>query len=200
MCKKKTKKVKDPNKKSIFTQFKEFITKGNVLDLAVGVVIGGAFNAIVTAVSNVLLSLATWGVPGGINGLVTVLPALNPSQKGPFGQSFHADQFDECVKKLASEGSIYTNETAMNFINNNYIKYGSSYVYKNSAIINWGAIINAVISFLIIGLTLFIVVKVVKYIQAKRLAFHEMLKTKAAALAASNGDGKEKEETVEEVK
>ena len=46
--------TKDPQKKSnaitrFLGEFKEFISKGNVLDMAVGVVIGGAFTAIVTA-------------------------------------------------------------------------------------------------------------------------------------------------------
>ena len=41
--------AKDPNKKGFFGEFKEFITRGNVMDMAVGVIIGGAFTAIVTA-------------------------------------------------------------------------------------------------------------------------------------------------------
>ena len=35
--------------KGFFSEFKEFISRGNVMDLAVGVVIGGAFTAIVNA-------------------------------------------------------------------------------------------------------------------------------------------------------
>ena len=35
--------------KKFFTEFKDFIAKGNALDLAVGVIIGGAFGAIVNA-------------------------------------------------------------------------------------------------------------------------------------------------------
>jgi large conductance mechanosensitive channel len=35
--------------KKLFKEFKEFINKGSVLDLAVGVIIGGAFSAIVNA-------------------------------------------------------------------------------------------------------------------------------------------------------
>lgn len=38
--------------KKFFTEFKEFISKGNVLDLAVGVIIGGAFGGIVTALTD----------------------------------------------------------------------------------------------------------------------------------------------------
>ena len=36
----------------VFTEFKEFISKGNVIDLAVGVIIGAAFGKIVTALVN----------------------------------------------------------------------------------------------------------------------------------------------------
>ena len=38
--------------KKFFQDFKAFITKGNVLDLAVAVIVGGAFNAIVTSLVN----------------------------------------------------------------------------------------------------------------------------------------------------
>lgn len=38
--------------KKFFAEFKKFITRGNVLDLAVGVIIGGAFTAIVTSLTN----------------------------------------------------------------------------------------------------------------------------------------------------
>ncbi len=52
-------------KKGFFKEFKEFISRGNVLDLAIGVIIGGAFGKIVTSlVSDIitpLISLATGG-------------------------------------------------------------------------------------------------------------------------------------------
>lgn len=38
--------------KKFLAEFKEFISKGNVLDLAVGVIIGGAFSSIVTALTD----------------------------------------------------------------------------------------------------------------------------------------------------
>lgn len=44
------------NKKSIFKEFLEFINKGNALALAVGVIIGGAFNAIVTSINKSIIS------------------------------------------------------------------------------------------------------------------------------------------------
>jgi len=36
---------------SVVKEFREFVLRGNVIDLAVGVIIGGAFGAIVTALS-----------------------------------------------------------------------------------------------------------------------------------------------------
>lgn len=48
------------------SEFKEFISKGNVLDLAVGVIIGGAFGKIVTSLTDdilmPMLSLLTGGL------------------------------------------------------------------------------------------------------------------------------------------
>lgn len=38
--------------KKLFSEFKAFISKGNVLDLAVGVIIGSAFGSIVTALTD----------------------------------------------------------------------------------------------------------------------------------------------------
>ena len=52
--------------KKFWSEFKAFISKGNVLDLAVGVVVGGAFGKITTSLVNdiimPLISLATGGV------------------------------------------------------------------------------------------------------------------------------------------
>ena len=44
--------------KNFFSEFKEFINKGSVMDMAVGVIIGGAFGKIVTSlVDNVIMPL-----------------------------------------------------------------------------------------------------------------------------------------------
>lgn len=45
-------------KKSMFTEFKEFISQGNVLDLAVAVILGAAFSAIIKSlVEGILMPL-----------------------------------------------------------------------------------------------------------------------------------------------
>jgi len=48
-------------------EFKEFITKGNVLDLAVAVIIGGAFGKIVASLVNDLVMPVIGLILGGIN-------------------------------------------------------------------------------------------------------------------------------------
>jgi large conductance mechanosensitive channel len=54
--------------KKFIQEFKEFALKGNVMDMAVGVIIGGAFTAIVTALTsdiiNPLITLLSGGVAG----------------------------------------------------------------------------------------------------------------------------------------
>lgn len=47
--------------KKFFKEFLTFIKRGNVLDMAVGVIVGSAFTAIVTALSNgILKPLINW--------------------------------------------------------------------------------------------------------------------------------------------
>ena len=48
-------------------EFKKFISRGNVMDLAVGVIIGGAFQKIVTSLVNDLIMPIIGLVTGGIN-------------------------------------------------------------------------------------------------------------------------------------
>ena len=49
------------------TEFKEFITRGNVMDLSVGVIVGGAFSSIVTSLVNNILMPIIGIFLGGIN-------------------------------------------------------------------------------------------------------------------------------------
>ncbi len=62
--KKKIKERKEQMKKnraSFLADFKKFITRGNVLDMAVGVIVGGAFTAIINALSNnILKPIINW--------------------------------------------------------------------------------------------------------------------------------------------
>lgn len=51
----------------MFKEFREFAVKGNVVDLAVGVVIGGAFGKIVTSMVNDIIMPILGAITGGIN-------------------------------------------------------------------------------------------------------------------------------------
>jgi large conductance mechanosensitive channel len=66
-------------------EFKEFIARGNVVDLAVGVIIGAAFGKIVTSlVDDVVMppiGLATGGID--FSQMKVVLKAANPAAKAP---------------------------------------------------------------------------------------------------------------------
>lgn len=61
--------LKKLNEKStgFFNEFKKFISRGNVMDLAVGVIVGSAFTSIVTSLSNNLLLPLIGVVIGGLN-------------------------------------------------------------------------------------------------------------------------------------
>ena len=167
--------------KKFFKDFKAFISRGNILDMAVGVVIGSAFGAIVTALVNILLSICLWAVPGGIKGLVTVLYPMTDAQKGleGVGQSFQAGQFDEFALKVGQNAGITETGDAMLYgqgvLNSKYTLHGTKFTYNGASVIDWGTFINAILSFIIIALVLFIIVKVAMASAKKR----EALKAKA---------------------
>lgn len=51
--------------KRFFNELKEFINRGNVMDLAVAVIIGGAFTAIVTSLTNDIVNPLITAITGG---------------------------------------------------------------------------------------------------------------------------------------
>ena len=116
---------KDPNKKGFFAEFKEFITRGNVIDMAVGVIIGGAFTAIVTALTSGILQPI-------INYLIGLIMG---------------DASLEAARTVLGN-PVYTvndlNEKVIDWAKTNYIDWGTFI----SAIINF--LLVAIILFLII--------------------------------------------------
>ena len=128
--------------KKFFAEFKTFITRGNVLDMAVGVIVGGAFTAIVNGLSNFILKpLINWLLAmilgkGGLEGTITMLsPAYS----------------------LAEDGSILLDETGKKVID-----------LANSIYIDWGSFINAIINFLLIAFTLFVIVRIINNVAKAR--------------------------------
>ena len=128
--------------RSFFKEFKEFIKKGNVLDLAVAVIIGGAFSAIVTALTNkVIMPLVSWvlamcGGKEGFEGAITILSRV-----------------EDAEGNLDLTQSIY---------------------------IDWGAFISAILNFLIIALTVFIIVKTFNASKRRMNEVHSKVKSSNA--------------------
>jgi large conductance mechanosensitive channel len=69
---------------ALMTEFKEFISRGNVLDLAVGVIIGAAFGKIVTSLTEDLIMPVIGLATGGINfaNKFIILGAVPTTYKG----------------------------------------------------------------------------------------------------------------------
>ena len=111
--------------KKFFEEFKKFITRGNVLDMAVGVIVGGAFTAIVNGLSNfVLKPLINW-----------VLALI-------LGADTLSELFTFLTKATVVDEA--TGETVVDLANSIYIDWGSLI----NAIINF--IITAFVLFLIV--------------------------------------------------
>ena len=70
---------------SFGSEFREFIARGNVVDLAVGVVIGGAFGKIVTSLVDQVIMPPIGLATGGVDfaQMKLVLKAADPATKHP---------------------------------------------------------------------------------------------------------------------
>lgn len=105
--------------KKFFADFKKFISRGNIIDMAVGVIVGNAFSAIVKALTDkIIMPLINWLLSGS-GGLESAYTVLKP---------------------------VYDANNALDLTKSIYI--------------DWGAFITAILNFLIIAFTLFIILKV----------------------------------------
>ena len=154
MCKK-----KDPNKKGFFGEFKEFITRGNVLDMAVGVIIGGAFTAIVTALT------------GGI--LQPVITLIISAITGNSGLESARTPLGEIIYKVVDHQEIINDGSEV------VHHYTKEIDWSQTIHIDWGAFITAIINFLLVALILFIIIKVINGAHEKGVAAKEALLKKA---------------------
>ncbi len=149
---------------SFFADFKKFITRGNVLDMSVGVIVGGAFTAIVNGLSNYVLKPV-------INWLLFLL--------------FGNDSLDTIY--------TYLHKAEMDVFNDAGQKIGTEVDLANSIYLDWGSLINAIISFFLIAFVLFMIVRIINNIRrrldAKELAAaEEKAKAEAQAKAAAEAE------------
>ncbi len=120
--------------KKFFGEFKTFITRGNVVDMAVGVIVGGAFTAIVNGVSNfVLKPIINW-----VLSLILGKDALS-----------EIFTFLREAYTIDPETGAYVLDEAGNKVID----------LANSIYIDWGSLILAVINFIITAFVLFLIVK-----------------------------------------
>jgi large conductance mechanosensitive channel len=132
--------------KKFFTEFKTFITRGNVIDMAVGVIVGSSFTAIVNGMSNFILKPI-------INKLLSLIFEANSlSELYTFLTRVDKDVLDEAGNVIGKEADL-----------------------AQSIYIDWGAFINAVINFFIVALVLFTIVKMINKLRADQKAFSERL-------------------------
>ena len=84
------------------------------------------------------------------------------------------------IAYAASQGVTITENSDtfvqwQNSLKNLYTLHGTTWTYNLSAVIDWGTFINAIISFVIIAITLFVIVRTVKSVKARRLAWQAQL-------------------------
>lgn len=122
--------------KKFFAEFKKFITRGNVVDMAVGVIVGSSFTAIVNGLSNFVLK-----------------PIINWILALIFGKDSLSEIFtfltrvDTTKDVLDESGNVIGTEIVPDLTQSIYI--------------DWGSLINAVINFLLIAFVLFSIVKII---------------------------------------
>ena len=74
--------------KGFIHEFKEFAVRGNVIDLAVGVIIGGAFGKIVTSIVNDIIMPPIGVILGGVN-FKDIIIKLKPDMTMPDGSEIN---------------------------------------------------------------------------------------------------------------
>ena len=136
--------------KKFFGEFKKFITRGNVVDMAVGVIVGSSFTAIVNGMSNFILK-----------------PIINWILAMIFGKDSLSAIYTFLLRVDKTEDVI---DEAGNVIGTEVVPDLTQSIY-----IDWGSFINAVINFFLIAFVLFCIVKFVNKIREERKEFREKL-------------------------
>ena len=133
--------------KKFFEEFKKFITRGNVVDMAVGVIVGSSFTAIVNGLSDFILKpIINWllALIFGKNSLSEIYTFLT--------------RVDTTADVLDANGNVIGIEVIPDLTQSIYI--------------DWGAFINAVINFFLIAFVLFTLVKIINTLRERQLALN----------------------------
>lgn len=139
------KKMKKLKKSGIIAEFKTFISRGNVVDMATGVIVASAFTKIITSLTNnVFMPFVNWivfSITGGEK--VFLITILNK-------EPYFVDSTDAAgvVTQVVNSACIY---------------------------INWGDVIEATVNFLLVAMIIFTLVKILNSINAKIEAMRKKL-------------------------
>ena len=101
---------------SLAGEFKTFMMRGNVVDLAVGVVIGGAFGKIVTSLVDNIIMPPIGVVTGGVDfsDLKIVLKAADPIRKTAESAISYGVFINTCIQFLIIGAAIFMVVKAIN--------------------------------------------------------------------------------------
>ena len=132
--------------KKFFEEFRKFIMRGNIVDMSVGVIVGGAFTSIVNGLTNnILKPLINWFLA-----LILGTDSL-------------------------SEVYTYLKRVEVAELDANGVATGKMVVDLTQSIyIDWGAFINAIINFLIIAFVLFVILKAINAINESHQRMQNM--------------------------
>ncbi len=136
--------------KKFFEEFKKFITRGNVVDMAVGVIVGSSFTAIVNGLSNFILKpLINWllAIIFGKNSLSEIYTFLT--------------KVETTQDVLDADGNVIGTEIVPDLTQSIYI--------------DWGSFINAVINFFLVAFVLFTLVKIINALRESSAALENKI-------------------------
>ena len=128
--------------KKILEEFKKFITRGNVVDMAVGVLVGSSFTAIVNGLSNYILK-----------------PIINYAISLVMGEDALSEFYIFLDKVYETEDVINEAGEIVKTIQLETVDLA------NSIYLDMGAFITAIINFFLIAIILFIIVKIINKIR-----------------------------------
>lgn len=128
---------------SVVNEFKQFIARGNVVDMAVGVIIGGAFGKIVSSFTEDVIMPPIGVLLGKVDFGSLYIPLVTD-----FSQYLHPGELTDKITSLWGLPISKIREMGV-------------------PIIAYGSFINQVINFLIIAACVFLLVKAINRVSAK---------------------------------